>query len=162
MTYRRRSGSSVTSGHRPPTSTDRLLLSTANASNSSTTTRSCSSSRTPETKRRWSPRDYDAEFWDAYKNWLLDRIERLIEDQAQPTIVSARQLAAQLQRDSEIQAVAEVYTNESAPDLEHLAIDLVKAEGVPYVAALRYTDTGLEKAQRLARNLGAATTRGCR
>ena len=100
---------------------------------------------TPETKRRWSPRDYDAEFRDAYKNWLLDRIERLIEDQAQPTIVSARQLAAQLQRDSEIQAVAEVYTNESAPDLEHLAIDLVKAEGVPYVAALRYTDTGLEK-----------------
>ena len=42
-------------------------------------------------------------------------------------------------------AVAEVYTGESSPDLERLVTDLVGAEGVPYLAALRYTDTGLEK-----------------
>ncbi len=41
--------------------------------------------------------------------------------------------------------MVEVYTGESAPDLERLVSELVKAEGVPYLAALRYSDTGLEK-----------------
>ena len=118
---------------------------------------------TPETKRRWSPRDYDAEFRNAYQTFLLDRVERLIENYAEPAIVSARQLAADLQRDSKAQAVAEVYAGESAPDLERLVADLAKSDGVPYVDALLCSQGHRSrKALRLARNLGAATTRRCR
>ena len=100
---------------------------------------------TPETKRRWPPRDYEAEFQAAYRNWLLDRIETVLSEADEPQALSARQLAAELHRDPRVQAVAEVYTDESAPDLVRLVSDLVKAEGVPYLAALRYSDTGLEK-----------------
>jgi hypothetical protein len=88
---------------------------------------------------------YSDDVAQACADYLLDRIESLLEDQAQPDAMSARQLAAELQRDAKAQAVAEVYTGESAPDLERLVTDLVKAEGVPYLAALRYADTGLEK-----------------
>ncbi len=100
---------------------------------------------TPETKRRWPPRDYEAEFQATYRDWLLDRIEAVFSEGEEPEALSARQLAAELHRDARVQAVAEVYTDESAPDLVRLVSELVKAEGVPYLAALRYSDTGLEK-----------------
>ncbi len=100
---------------------------------------------TPETKRRWPPRDYEAEFQAAYRDWLLDRVEAVFSEEDEPKALSARQLAAELHRDPQVQAVAEVYTDESAPDLVRLVSELVKAEGVPYLAALRYSDTGLEK-----------------
>jgi len=59
--------------------------------------------------------------------------------------MSARQVAAELQRDPKAQAVAEVYTDESAPDLESLVSGLVQDEGIPHVAAVRFTETGMEK-----------------
>ena len=99
---------------------------------------------TPETKRRWSPRDYDAEFRTAYREWLLDRIEKLFEDDPTPTPLSARQIAAEVRRDPKAMAVAEVYTDETAPDIESLISDLVRAESVPFLAAWRYSTTGLE------------------
>jgi hypothetical protein len=99
----------------------------------------------PETKRRWSPRDYEAEFKEAYRSWLLDCTESLLKSQQQPNVTSVRQLAAEIGRDPRVGAVAEVYTGESAPDLERLVSDLVKAEGVPYLSTFRFSDTGLEK-----------------
>ena len=98
---------------------------------------------TPETKRRWPARDYGAEFLEAYRSWLLDRIESLLESSAET--LSARRLAAELNRDPKALAVAEVYTGESAPDLESLVRKLIKSQGVPYLAAQRYKTTGLEK-----------------
>ena len=98
-----------------------------------------------EYKRRWPPFAWDEQIQEALNSVLLDSIETLLQRQTQPTVTSARMLAAELQRDAEAMAVAEVYTGESAPDLERLITDLVAAEGVPYLAALRYADTGLEK-----------------
>jgi hypothetical protein len=73
--------------------------------------------------------------------WLLDAAERSMSQE----ITTTRQLARGLQSDPKVQVVAEVLTGESAPDLERLFTDLVGGEAVPYAAALRYTDTGLEK-----------------
>ena len=99
----------------------------------------------PNFKRRWYRPDHEAEEHEALLPYLLDCLETLLRTQPQSTVTSARQLAAELQRDPRAMAVAEVYTGESAPDLELLITVLVAAEGVPYLAALRYADTGLEK-----------------
>lgn len=100
---------------------------------------------TPETKRRWPPRDLEKDFQEAYRDWLQDRLESLLSNGTQPATQSARQLAAELHRDPKAQAVAEVYTGETAPDLERLVSDLLRGDGVPYLAAHRYSTTGLEK-----------------
>ena len=100
---------------------------------------------TPETKRRWPPRNYAAEFKSAYRDWLLERIEAALEALPQPAPLSARQLASELQRDTQFVAVAEVFKDEASPDLEGLVGSLMKDEGVPYLASLRYATTGMEK-----------------
>jgi len=100
---------------------------------------------TPETKRRWSPRNYDKEFEAAYRDYLLDRIELLLSEAASPEAMSARDLGQTLHRDLAVLAVAEVYTGEPSPDLAVLFSKLTKSEAVPYVAALRYTESGMEK-----------------
>ncbi len=75
------------------------------------------------------------------EGFLLDAVERAMSQD----ITTTRQLAHELQADPKVQAVAEVLTGESAPDLERLFTELIGGEAVPYVAALRYSDTGLEK-----------------
>ena len=99
----------------------------------------------PNFKRRWYHPDFDEEEKAALRAFLLNHIESPLDGHARPAVTSARQLAAELGRDPRATAVAEVYTGESAPDLERLVSDLVKAEAVPYLSALRFTDTGLEK-----------------
>ncbi len=100
---------------------------------------------TPENKRRWSPRSYDKEFESAYRDYLLGRIEQVFSEADSPEAMSARELAQALHRDPAVLAVAEVYTGDAAPDLARLFSQLTKAEAVPYVAALRYTASGMEK-----------------
>lgn len=100
---------------------------------------------TPETKRRWSPRDYQAEMKDACRDWLLDRIELLLAEGEPPKVQTARRVAGELQRDHRVQFVCEIYTGESAPDFERVVSELTRDEGVPFLASHRYTTTGLEK-----------------
>lgn len=100
---------------------------------------------TPETKRRWSPPDDAGAFVEAARAWLLDRIEQVFRDQPTPELLLARQVALALARDPRVHAVHELLTEESGLDLARLVADLTDAEGVPFLAALRYTATGLEK-----------------
>jgi hypothetical protein len=95
----------------------------------------------PEYKRRWTVGSYRDETVTACKSFLLDAAERSMK----ADITTTRQLAHELQSDPKVQAVAEVLTGESAPDLEKLFTELIGGEAVPYAAALRYSDTGLEK-----------------
>jgi hypothetical protein len=96
----------------------------------------------PENKRRWPPRDYAKEFEQAYREWLCERVEALFRD-GEESVLSARAIAAALRRDPKVQAVAEVYKPDV--DLEALFSTLVVEEALPYLAAFRYTDSGLEK-----------------
>lgn len=99
---------------------------------------------TPETKRRWQPVDYHGEFISAWRSWLLDRIECLLEDQERPAAWTARAIAVELGRDPRVSAVAELLQEEGA-SLDALVSDLVHKEAVPHLAALRYTETGMER-----------------
>jgi hypothetical protein len=100
---------------------------------------------TPETKRRWSPPDDAGAFDDAVRTWLLDRIEETFRKATEPQVRTARQLALDLGRDPAALATHEWLTRESGHDLVRLVSDLVDAEGVPLLAGLRYTETGMEK-----------------
>ncbi len=98
----------------------------------------------PTHKRRWYKPDYAAEEQEALRTWLLDRLETHAQtDVRQPFTV--RDAADVLQHDPAVQAVAEVLSGSADFDLARLLTDLALTDAVPHVAALRYTDSGLEK-----------------
>jgi hypothetical protein len=99
----------------------------------------------PEYKRRWSMRPWDEMQRDALRDWLLDRFENRRFWQADdPRLISTRQLADAARRDGEFVSVAELYAGPGF-DIEKLVADLVSREAVPFLSALRYTETGLRK-----------------
>ena len=100
---------------------------------------------TPETKRRWSPPDDAKAFFNAVRTWLLERVEAAFRDQPTAELRTARQLALDLGRDPAVQAAHELLTEDTGADLVRLLGDLVDAEGVPFLAGYRYTETGMEK-----------------
>lgn len=100
---------------------------------------------TPETKRRWSPPDDGKAFQEALRTWLLERIEAAFQEQRTPELRTARQIALDLGRDAAVQAVHELLTEESGQDFVNLVSELIDAEGVPFLAGLRYAETGMEK-----------------
>lgn len=100
---------------------------------------------TPETKRRWMPHDHAGDFQQAYQDYLLARIEACFSEQPEPQILSVAQITLSLQTDPRVQWVAAAYLDEQAPNLEKLVDNLVKAQGVPFLAAYRYSATGMEK-----------------
>ncbi|MFC4313011.1 BREX-2 system adenine-specific DNA-methyltransferase PglX [Steroidobacter flavus] len=100
---------------------------------------------TPETKRRWAPRDEIKAFSDAVRAWLLDRMEASFTEQQVPELSTARQLALNLGRDPAVAAAHELLTEESGRDLVTLVSELIDSEGVPFLAGYRYAETGMEK-----------------
>jgi hypothetical protein len=83
---------------------------------------------------------------EALAGFVLDAAEKVLSARAdRPAVTTVRELAHELSRDPKVNAVAEVLTGESAPDLQVLLGELVKGDAVPYLAAHRYKDTGLEK-----------------
>jgi hypothetical protein len=104
----------------------------------------------PECKRRWATEGWDRMLDQALKDWLLDRCERrelwyaLDENGVpQPRPLSVAQLADELRQDADFVAVANLY--DPGKELSALLAELVEPEHVPYLAALRYTDTGMVK-----------------
>jgi hypothetical protein len=103
----------------------------------------------PECKRRWATEGWDAMQTKALREWLLDRSEaralwyHSIDGVEQPRPLSVAHLADELRRDPDVLAVAELYA--PGRDLAKVLADLVADEHVPYLAALRYKDTGLDK-----------------
>jgi hypothetical protein len=83
---------------------------------------------------------------DALRTWLLDRLEDpRFWDATDPRIVTTRGLADATRADAEFQSVAELYVGCAGFDLEGLVAELAAAESVPFLAALRYSETGLRK-----------------
>ncbi|MBV1800484.1 DUF7008 domain-containing protein [Siccirubricoccus sp. G192] len=100
----------------------------------------------PEYKRRWQSEPWEKMEQDALRTWLLDRLEDpRFWDVADPRIVATRSLADATRADAEFQSVAELYVGRAGFDLEALVAELVAAESVPFLAALRYSETGLRK-----------------
>ncbi|MEU4691910.1 BREX-2 system adenine-specific DNA-methyltransferase PglX [Actinoplanes sp. NPDC023714] len=104
----------------------------------------------PECKRRWATEGWDKMQERALRDWLLDRCEQrelwFEPDEYgfdQPRPLSTAGLADELRRDADFVSVAEIYASDT--DLGKVVADLVESEHVPYLAALRYKDSGLDK-----------------
>jgi hypothetical protein len=104
-----------------------------------------------EFKRRWLTESWEKREKDAIRNWILDCCEdRNLwyetdhdgEPRPQPLTIGG--LAARLRRDQGFVAMASRYAGDAA-DLAKVIADVTHDEHVPYLAALRYTETGLRK-----------------
>lgn len=109
----------------------------------------------PEYKRRWFPELWKDREAAALRAWLLDAAEReelWFEergDYTSPRTLTVFQLADALRHDEDVEAVRALYAarhldNRDA-SLATVLAAVVEAEHVPYLAALRYKETGLRK-----------------
>ena len=100
----------------------------------------------PEYKRRWAAPTWEDQQQDALRTWLLNRLEQPhYWPREQPAIQTTRALADLARRDPEFCAVASLYAGPGAVNLDALVATLVQREAVPFLAALRYSATGLRK-----------------
>jgi hypothetical protein len=98
----------------------------------------------PEYKRRWNWDGWDDLAQRALRWWLLDRLEDS-RFWPRPEPRSVAQLADAALTDRDLVQVAELYAGSPEVDLVGLIGDLVAGEAVPFVAAARYTGSGLRK-----------------
>jgi hypothetical protein len=105
----------------------------------------------PECKRRWQAEPWAKKEAVALRRWLLDQCERrdlwFVPDDAgdeEPRPMTVRRLADRLRGDAEFVSVARLYAGPDA-DMADVVADVTEAEHVPYLAALRYKETGLDK-----------------
>ncbi|WP_067479652.1 BREX-2 system adenine-specific DNA-methyltransferase PglX [Actinomadura hibisca] len=109
----------------------------------------------PEYKRRWADEPWEKKERAALRTWILDRCERkdlwfrLRDGFEQPRTLTVAQLADQFRNDEDMQNVAALYAtdhlNKRDLPLAQVLAEVIADEHVPYLAALRYTDTGLRK-----------------
>ncbi|MFJ7123849.1 BREX-2 system adenine-specific DNA-methyltransferase PglX [Streptomyces albogriseolus] len=109
----------------------------------------------PEYKRRWSIEDWEKREAAALRAWLLDAAEReelWFEergDYTSPRTLTVYQLADALRHDDEVQSVAALYAADHLKKPEASLATVLQAvienEHVPYLAALRYKESGLRK-----------------
>ncbi|MFE2487229.1 BREX-2 system adenine-specific DNA-methyltransferase PglX [Streptomyces mirabilis] len=112
----------------------------------------------PECKRRWSVEPWEKKEKAALRTWLLDRCEdpalwfSLREGVRQPRTLTVNQLADALSSDADVSAVAALYASDhlNKPDLPlgQVLADVIADEHVPYLAAMRYKDSGLRKREQ--------------
>ncbi|HEV2345494.1 MAG TPA: BREX-2 system adenine-specific DNA-methyltransferase PglX [Actinocrinis sp.] len=108
----------------------------------------------PECKRRWATVPWGKKEADALRTWLLDRTESsdlwyaMRDGVRQPRPLTVNQLADRLRGDDDFTSVAALYArhlgNLDLP-LERVLGDILDTEYVPYLAALRYKESGLRK-----------------
>jgi hypothetical protein len=100
----------------------------------------------PEFKRRWSMESWEEMEKAALRDWLLDRLEASsVWASADARLLSTNQLADFMRRDEDFLSVAALYAQRPDIDIESLVADLVGKESVPFLAVLRFADTGLRK-----------------
>lgn len=102
----------------------------------------------PEHKRRWAGESWEKQEERALRGWLLDRLEdqkHWIDPHGRPTPKSIAALADDVSRDAElVDGLALWEGRPDVPVVESLTRLLAK-EGVPYLAAYRYRESGLRK-----------------
>ncbi|WP_308129708.1 BREX-2 system adenine-specific DNA-methyltransferase PglX [Kitasatospora aureofaciens] len=112
----------------------------------------------PECKRRWSMPTWEKREEDALRTWLLDRCERedlwfyTRDGMRQPRTLTPAGLADLFSQDADVHAVAELYAADHLGKRDLRLADVLREiltdEHVPYLAALRYKDSGLRKREQ--------------
>ncbi|MFC7937614.1 BREX-2 system adenine-specific DNA-methyltransferase PglX [Streptomyces sp. NPDC057387] len=109
----------------------------------------------PEYKRRWSVEEWDKREAAALRNWLLNAAEREElwfgerGEYTAPRTLTVYQLADALRHDEDVQSVAALYAadhlKKPEASLATVLQAVIESEHVPYLAALRYKESGLRK-----------------
>lgn len=99
----------------------------------------------PEYKRRWATKSWEDQEKAALRGWLLDRLESPRYWHEPAAITTTARLAAEVRTDPDFMQVARLFTGREDVDAGALVAELVAAEAVPYLAALRFTEAGLRK-----------------
>jgi hypothetical protein len=100
----------------------------------------------PDYKRRWSIEEWEDKQTEALRVWLLNRLERLLSAKAdEARLLSISRIADLIRRDADFVSVVDLYVGQRGVTLDTVIAELVEKESVPFLAALRYSDTGLRK-----------------
>ncbi|MEW2548602.1 BREX-2 system adenine-specific DNA-methyltransferase PglX [Streptomyces sp. NPDC047002] len=107
----------------------------------------------PECKRRWAADPWEKKERTALRTWLLDRCEdedlwfEVRDGLRRPRTLTVNNLADRLGSDPDFTAVAALYAADHLrkPDLPLAQVlnEIIADEHVPYLAAMRYKDSGL-------------------
>jgi hypothetical protein len=95
----------------------------------------------PEHKHRWTVGDYASETKAAARSFLLDALEKAPSKGSE--IQRANDLVTEALRDQKTREVAELLVDSA--DAAKMMRDQLMEDAVPFLAAYRYTDSGLEK-----------------
>jgi len=105
----------------------------------------------PECKRRWQSEPWEKKERAALRNWLLERCEDrdlwyVTDDRGgqQPRPMTVNRLADRLRGDAGFASVARLFSGPDA-DLTDVLKEIVADEHVPFLAAFRYSASGLLK-----------------
>lgn len=100
----------------------------------------------PDFKRRWAREPWEEQQKVAVQNAILDRLEspQLWNDAQGPVLRTVSDLAHTLRDDEILEELVRVYTGTNHPELGEV-LRMAMTEAVPYLAAYRYIETGLEK-----------------
>lgn len=102
----------------------------------------------PECKRRWAGADWESLEKAAIENWLLGRLEAVDlwprDVHPAPRLRSVRELVDALSGDEDFRRALDLYAG-SGSDAHATVVALVQQASVPYLDALRYSDSGLRK-----------------
>jgi hypothetical protein len=100
-------------------------------------------------KRRWEAKSWADQERAALFTWLQDRLESQdlwpASVERPPQITTTSRLADGIERDVEFMQIAELYAGHADFDVAQLVAELVAADSVPFLPALRYSNTGLRK-----------------
>ena len=102
----------------------------------------------PEHKRRWESEPWKKWQERALRAWLLDRLEDprfWFDAQGRPMPRSVAQLADDVTRTADLASVLALWEGRPDVPVKQSLVRLLADEAVPYLAAYRYTDSGLRK-----------------
>ena len=101
----------------------------------------------PEYKRRWATEPWEKQATAALREAALDRLERpeLWRDAHGAVTLSVAQLADKVRGDALLAGLLEALAGSPQYDLVPMLTELVKDQAVPYLAAYRYKESGVEK-----------------
>lgn len=102
----------------------------------------------PECKRRWAADEWETQKDAALEQWLLNRLEAADlwprDANPAPKLRSVREMVDALSGDEDFRRALDLYAGNGS-DAHATVVALVQRANVPYLDALRYSDSGLRK-----------------
>jgi hypothetical protein len=102
----------------------------------------------PEFKRRWAGDTWDVKLQRALRDWLLDKFEDKalwFTAQGTPQPLSVAELAGHVEKDPEFITALDMWAGQKDSPVTQALEKLLADQVVPYLAAMRYKESGLRK-----------------